>query len=205
MKRHPGIAVVAAVTFALSGCASSLAHEPEAPTTIGDVAVVHTNPLSEDEYVAEFGSRSDSVTQDGIRDEYWRAAATFPFPLPDGYAFPADPILWGENDRYEGGYGAADAFSFWSGATATAAWAAYERGDEDTANQLLDALESGHVSPVRSIHLEPDSPGTDASIIDHAIRPARGGNFAPMLQWEIEPFLERDENHAIATNAGDVQ
>lgn len=203
-KLLSSLAVFSVIALGVTGCAFAPDSGSESVTGLHGIDVVVSEPLTVDDYVAEFGGRGGSLGADGIRDEYWRAALTFPFPLPDGYAFPANPILWGPGDQYEAGYGAADAFMFWSGATATAAWAAHQRGDEETADALLDNLVECWNSPVQSLHVEQEDPSADDPLIDQTIRPARSGNFAPLQQWMIEPFLERDENREIAIAAGDV-
>ena len=132
----------------LSGCIFVPSSAPA--TNIDGVDIVSTLPMSEDDYVAEFSSRVGWLSFDEFQAEYREAAAVFPLILPESYAFPVDLVLPGLDDRdgeWEAGSGAAQAFFVWDGATATAAYAAHERGDDALATSLLDAYEAGHTSP----------------------------------------------------------
>lgn len=207
MVKFPRALALAAITLLLlSGCVFLPGQETddEPVTSIGGVEVLVSEPVSADAYLNEFQNRDGSMNADGVRHEYERAATIFPFELPEGYAFPVEPILIGENDGYQVGYGVSEAFQFWTGATATAAYAAHERGNDAEAGRLLEILEEGYVSPVRSLYMDPEHPGEQGPALTNDIRPAQNGDFTSLHRMHIAGFLNRDENRAIAVAAGDV-
>ena len=220
IKNAAAVSALAVASLVLAGCASASAPDlsptpTEAPEQSAATAeemelpeLIETTPISVDEYVAAFGDATGWSGVAGVQEEYRQAAASFPLPLPDGYGFPADLEVYEDPDepdaQWEAGNGTVQAFFFWSGATATAAYAAHERGDAETAANYLDIFEEGWASPVRSMYVDPESPGADSPYILHALPAARGGNFDTMLEVDIYPFLDNPANRAIATAAGDV-
>lgn len=195
-------AVLTGVTV-LSGCIEFSAGQG-AVTDIDGVEVIATTPTDVDSYMSEFGDRGGWMDGAGVVAEYERAAAIFPFPLPHGYMFPAEPILFGEDDLYEVGYGSAQAFEFFMGATATAAKAAYDRGDERLASELIDVYEQAYLSEIRPLYADPELPGGSGPEMTETIAPARNGDYRTMQVMKISGFLARDENRIIAEAAGDV-
>lgn len=215
-KFPAGLAALA-LAAALAACSPSAPVErstPLAPSLIstdaspdsvavpfGGVEVLDADPRPVDEFVAEFVGVDGRMDADGARLEYVRAATAFPFGLPDGYAFPVEPVILGEDDGYQRGYGAAGAFEFWRGAVATATVAAHERGDDDLAAELLALYEEGVLAFTGVFIATADSGGSG---IDSYLRPARSGNFAPLEEFEVLGFLNRDVNRQIAVAAGDA-
>lgn len=86
---------------------------------------------------------------DGILEYYRDAATAFPFPLPQGYSFPADP---GYYDRPEDGPNWAEVttanriWAYFEFANVQAAKAAFDRGDEDAAAGYLDVVRDAYLS-----------------------------------------------------------
>lgn len=202
LKCVAAISAVVVLTTGLAGCvlqAPAVTAEPL--TEIAGVEVLVSEPRSPDKFLREFEQSEGWTDADGVRHEYERAATTFPYQLPEGYAFPVEPILYGEEDLYEVGFGAAGAFEFWRGATATAAYAAHERGDTRLAMSLIDRFAEAYVK-LGDAFMDWGNLG-EPDLGVH-VTPARDGNFAPLYSMEVGGFLLRDENRAIATAAGDV-
>ncbi|WP_156458812.1 hypothetical protein [Microbacterium sp. Leaf179] len=127
---------------------------------------------------------------DGLRAEYRDAVSTFPFALPEGYAFPAESQS-GESLRgsvWEVGAGHAEAYCFWQASMVTAAYEADLAHDSAKADGLLRALEAGYDSQTRRVVLE--DPGN--YFVEHALEGATSAgsdtqsnsvesDFAPLL------------------------
>lgn len=149
-------------------------------------------------------TRGASTSIAGVRDEYKRAIGIFPLQLPKGYAFPAESAVaepvGQTGTQFSEGTGAAEAYFFWQNATATAAYAAYLRGDRRYSTQLLDIAESGYGTKVRKMYVsDPDN-----SFVIESLAPSRQGNFASLRVHGIDQFISHAPTRAIATMAGDV-
>lgn len=195
------LAAAVAASVGLSGCVLQSASRPEPVTEIAGISVLVTEPRTVQEFVDEFGNFDGRTDADGARHEYVRAATTFPYALPEGYAFPEEPVIYGENDIYQRGFGASGAFEFWRGATATAAYAASERGDLEESKNLVELYAEGFVTLGETLMDWGDAGEPD---LDFAVAPALEGNFGPLRQMEVVGFLDRDVNRQIAIAAGDV-
>lgn len=148
-------------------------------------AVAETTPVSMDEYMASLSSEgyTDIV---GVHDEYRRAVAIFPLPLPEGYAFPAESREKEDETgmRFTLGTGEVEAYTYWASATTRAAYDAHISGDTATANRHLDALEAGYDSPVGRASI--DDP--DRGFINDGVNPAREGNYRVLQEAYLLSF-----------------
>jgi hypothetical protein len=143
--------------------------------------------------------------------EYEVAAAAFPLPLPDGYAFPSDPVIpltpgfdcdVADGVEYEPGIGLVAAFRFWSGATATAAVAAHERGDDVEVAEHIAALEEGYAARVDEV-LVPAADPSELPERTHAGAVAAASGDFSALESEADAFLQVPQYADIAAAAGD--
>ena len=127
----------------------------------------------------------------GIRAEYQKAVESWPFALPEGFSFSPFSSLSDEKGPtyWEYGSGVAEAFFYWSTATATAAFAAYGSGKARTAQYHLAALVASYDSDlVRSVF--DDSQLKDLRESIEQVQSA--GNYAPLVdlfQLENEDAL----------------
>lgn len=234
LRRTAAVAAAAVTVAVLAACASSPADpstdsspapaaasgtSTPAPTASSTTsapsdATIETTPVSLEEWPAYLQrNRPASGTAASVCGEYEAAAAGFPLPLPDGYAFPADPASEAspagfdcdveDGTFYEPGFGLAAAFTFWSGATATAAVAAHDRGDDAAAAEHVAALQDGHASRVDEVLV----PAADPEALPPRSHPgavaAAGGDFSA-LEDEAAAFLQDSQNASIAAQAGDA-
>lgn len=161
-----------------------------------------------DEFVVRFAPSSDTslISVAEVEDECHEAAAAFPLELPDGYTWPSGPSRsYGNASQWECGTGVAETYSYWEAAQVTAAFADWSAGDEDAASEHLEALVSGYASPVPSLYVDPEHPGTDSEYHRTVIEPAMRGYFSPIAGARVESFVRNDEYRAIAALAGDRQ
>ena len=180
------------------------AAEPNSPAR----RLATTNPVSVDEYVHTMPPSGDATGTTtllaGVHDEYRKAVAIFPLPLPTGYTFPVESST-SEPDgeagtRFSVGTGAAEAYFFWQNATATAAYSAYLRGDHGAARSLLDAAVAGYATSVRKMVVQ-DPTGV---FVTDSIKPARSGDFAALRAQGVDHFISNPSTRAIAARAGDT-
>ncbi|MCT9819581.1 hypothetical protein N3K63_04690 [Microbacterium sp. W1N] len=193
------VAIAGMLAVVLAACApvaSAQAPEPEqsvaavaeqqtASPAPADAPVAVTPQQYYDELLAGMTS-GEVVTVDTLRAEYARAIPIFPFPLPEGYAFAADPGYVDEPDTgiwWNRSMNFMRIWSFWEGATAREALHAYERGDVAAQTALLDLLETAYRSPARPVNF--DDPGL--GILSLAVEPARGGDFEMLLALTTDP------------------
>ncbi|CAN7406946.1 hypothetical protein LJR042_002562 [Microbacterium maritypicum] len=161
---------------------------------------------SADAYLRAFPSSHEAATTDlsGVHAEYEAAVAVFPLTLPRGYVFRTKSLASnppGEVDvRWRVGSGGAEAFLFWAGAMATAAYAAHNRGDAEGARAHLDSLESGYISNVGRSCVE----DYENVFVATAVQPAKNGDFDSLRRTSIAEFLSDPVSREIARNAGDI-
>ncbi len=221
LKRTAAIATAALAVAALGACssassvapaatpvASAAPTAPAAPTAAAPPGLSAETEAAVAEYVDRFSSETgtDSVWLDaaGVEDEFREAAAAFPLALPDGYSWPTSTGQeYGNAAQWERGTGAVQAYFFWEGATATAAYAAHERGDGGAASVHLESLAAGYASPVRSMLVDPEQPRTDSGDNRAVIAPAIDGDWEALIRAQVEPFIENPVYGAIAAQAGD--
>lgn len=169
------------------------------PDTVPDL--LETTPIPTDEYVDRF--TVDPAPLDGldaVNAEYRDAARVFPLALPDGWAFPADSGLIGQSlpDGWQHGDGYAQAFAFWRAATATAAFADFNRDTSDVAAHL-DALTAGYDSPVRAMYV--DDP--ELTYLVEVVAPAYEGNVDQLWFQEVRHVYGNPIYEAVAAHADD--
>ncbi len=225
LKRTAALATAALAVAALGACSSASSVAPSAtpvasaslsaaptapsePTTAAHPGLSAETEAAVAEYVDRFSSEAeaDSVWLDaaGVEDEFREAAAAFPLALPDGYSWPTSTGQeYGNAAQWERGTGAVQAYFFWEGATATAAYAAHERGDGGAVSAHLESLAAGYASPVRSMLVDPEQPGTDSGYYRSVIAPAIDGDWEALIRAQVEPFIENPVYRAIAAQAGD--
>lgn len=163
--------------------------------------LLETTPISTDEYVARFTVEPAPIDGlDAVNAEYREAARVFPFPLPDGWAFPAETALIGQGlpDGWQHGDGYTQAFAFWQAATATAAFADFNRNGGDVAAHL-DALTAGYESPVRAMYI--DDP--DLTYLDEVVAPAYAGDVDQLWWQEVRHVYGNPGYEAVAAHADD--
>lgn len=142
---------------------------------------------------------------EGIRLEYARAAASWPFALPAGYKMPttsqlADPA--GEAGEWEIGSGVAEAYFNWSTLVALAVVAAAKRGDKAAVHPLLTALDDAHAYAVGRSLMEDPSGAFSRQVISPAVE---RGDFTNLINYFGVERLERDSPLAgIARSVGDL-
>jgi hypothetical protein len=225
LKRTAALAAAAVTVVAVASCSSaspaaapvaisSASSSPSAAPT--PTAPVAPSALSADaeaavaQYVDRFTFETDAdadsvwLDADGVEDEFRAAAAAFPLALPDAYTWPATTGReYGNSAQWERGTGVVQAYFFWEGATATAAYAALERGDGAAVSAHLEALATGYASPVRSMLVDPEQPGTDSGYYRSVIAPALQGDWDTLIHAQVEPFVDNPAYRAIAAQAGD--
>lgn len=171
----------------------------------GPVELLSTTPIPADDYVARFSDMSGQPYgpegADAVNAEYREAAQSFPFTLPEGYAFPAVARFVGRSlpDGWQRGDGVAEAFIFWRQATATAAFNDHLRGDQQAAEVHLDALAAGYDSAVRAMFVE----DAELGYLEQTVRPAYEGNFDRIYLDDAQRFLAWDGYAAVSAHAGD--
>lgn len=168
--------------------ANPAAWEPNLPAWEG----LPSRPVSPDEYAATFMQANPNNPQhrtlDGILDYYTEAAIAFPFPLPEGYAFPVDP---GYYDRPEDGPNWSEIvtanriFWYWEFANVDAARTALSRGDDEAATAYFDVIRDGYLS-VTFPNNYADLPASEW--YDNVYGPMREGDFADYEHLVFNPF-----------------
>lgn len=120
---------------------------------------------------------SASLDEAGVQAEYEAAVAAFPYPMPEGYSFPAEDgvTLPEANASWEAGEGQNQAWFAWAGATLDAAHRAHEAGDTAAATALLDTFEAAYRSDANPV-VDPGHAFLDE------IAKARSGDYAAALQ-----------------------
>lgn len=228
--RTAAVAAAVATIAALAACATSQAGPAAGPSVAaasaetglptptpsdaGDPgATIETTPVSLDEWPRYIQrNRPGGGTAASVCGEYEAAAAGFPLPLPDGYAFPANPDIQAgpgfdcgveDGTFYEAGFGLSEAFTFWSGATAAAAVAAHERGDDAAAAEHIAALQRGHASRMDEVLVPSVDPAALPARTHSGADAAARGDFTT-LEDEASAFLQDPRNAAIAAQAGDA-
>lgn len=188
--------LVAALTVVTLSACSTPENDPSASTPAPSASAVieslPTSPIAIDEYVDRFSLSGEWLSVEQVDAEYVSAASVFPLPLPDRYGFP--PTTGFEavaNESYEAGNGVGQVYFFWLGATATAAHAAHVRGDDVTADALLDRMADADAGPLRSMYFDPERPGPNGPYFTAVIEPAQEGNWEPMLEQEVQLFTDR--------------
>ncbi|GEK79054.1 hypothetical protein ABA31_04050 [Agrococcus baldri] len=228
LRRAAALAAAAAMAAALAACTPASA-EPEAATAgvaaTGSTAAAEqaapsapdplhapveldTTPISAEEYVERFSvTDGRSYGTDGLDEvnaEYREAARVFPFALPQGYAFPGETWLIGQNlpDGWHEGDGYAQAYVFWQKATAAAAYYdfRYRGGEGPGATVHLDALAEGYDSDVRAMYV--DDP--ELTYLDEVVAPAREGNFDALYAEDLHHFLGNETYAAVLDRAGET-
>lgn len=124
---------------------------------------------------------------EGILVEYTRAAATFPFSLPDGWTFPVDPGYKDDPDvgpNWSRALNLQRVWNFWEYANAVESEAAFRRGDTDAAARYLDVIQSGYESVVYPLNYA-DPPEV---YIDGVLSPARSGDYSHIHTLMTNPF-----------------
>lgn len=163
--------------------------------------LLDTTPMPVDEYVARFSASSGTLDSvEAVQAEYREAAQVFPLALPDGYAFPTDSWLRGDDGgSWQQGNGVVQAYFYWQMATATAAFHDHVRGDQSAAEVHLDALAAGYDSSVRAMFVE----DPDLGFIERTVAPAYQGDFDHIYTDEARHFLGHHEYAAVSAHAGD--
>lgn len=132
-------------------------------------------------------------------EEYRKLRAMWPFDMPQGYVLPQESRHPDEPDGPEHRLALAELYFTWRGATATAAYAAHLRGDDNSARKYLDNILS--VGSDRISRMLIDDPlGEYSSLV---IRPAMHGDYAMLKAFDIDQFLADEELAGIASRAGD--
>lgn len=228
LRRKAAIAAAAAAVTvaALAACATPQAGPSASPTSAETAmptpapssaaqsgATIETTPVSLDDWPSYLQrNRPGGGTAASVCGEYEAAATGFPLPLPEGYAFPANPDIEAapgfdcdveDGTFYEAGFGLGEAFRFWSGATATAAVAAHERGDDAAAAEHIAALQEGHASRMDEVLVPAADPEALPPRTHAGAAAAAEGDFTA-LEQEAASFLQVPRNAAIAAQAGDA-
>lgn len=227
ISKRTALAAAVVTVAALAACSSAdadpAATAPAPPTAAPTASAEPTpavvpsplperDPASVDEYVDRFSysaedyADSEWLDNGGVEAEFREAAVAFPFELPERYWWPETSWLASSSDpaRSEPGSGVVQAYFFWQMATATAAYADHLRGDEAAASDHLAALADGYASPVRSMYLDPEQPGTESSYYQGVIETAMQGDWDALVEVEVDLFLGNDAYRAIAAEAGDA-
>lgn len=114
---------------------------------------------------------------DGINAEYQAAVASFPLPVPEGFAFPeaypdpGEPAIFGE------GAGNVHAYLLWQDAVHAAAVDAHRAGDAQAAGYWVEVSASFEQTPVYQAHIDHSAPNPWR---DEWIPNARHGDFAAL-------------------------
>ncbi len=159
-----------------------------APTWEG----VASDPMTPEEYRDAFMSgltphEDRFLDLEGALALHTAAAAAFPFALPAGWSFPADP---GYYDRPEDGDNWSSklilmrVWEYWNYANVAEARAAWEAGDEDAALGYLDIVREGFLSPVFPVNYD----GVPEDWYEGSHGAFRDGDFAGFEQWVVNPF-----------------
>jgi hypothetical protein len=228
VTRLAPVVVAAIIVAALAGCADGAASPGASPAPAsGDQAVTASSTAapapsptasagpssSTTATIADFVDRFGPVDGDTtwlsaaeVEEEFHAAAAAFPLALPDGYTWPSGlGRSHGTAAQWERGTGVVQAYFFWEGAHATAAYADARRGDRGAALEHLEALVEGYVSPVRSLYVDPEQPGADSGYYRGVLEPALlRADYSALARAQVEPFLSDDERREIAAAAGDA-
>lgn len=208
LKRPAALAAAAVAIVALAACSSATAAPATDPAPTSAPPVVEspaTDPVAA--FIDQFGPGTDTVWLTGaeVEDEFHAAAAAFPFDLPDGYVWPSElPRSLGTVTEFERGTGVAEAYLYWEAAHATAAYADHLVGDATAATAQLEQLIDGYASPIRSMYVDSEQPGTDSDYYLSVLEPALDGDFDPLTHADIASFITNDEYQSIAIQAGDV-
>lgn len=221
-KRTAALAAAAAAIAALAACSSTTAapSADPAPAPSSTAVVASTPPPTADptagdptaaEFIDRFGPMRDSsgdiiwLSPDEVEDEFHAAAAAFPLALPERYTWPTElSRSLGTVTEFERGTGVAEAYLYWEAAHATAAYADHFNGDAAAATAHLEQLVEGYASPVRSMSVDPEQPGTDSDYYRAVLEPALNGDFDALTHAQISAFVTNAEYQAIAIHAGDV-
>lgn len=124
----------------------------------------------------------------GVQAEYAETVQRWPFALPDGFVMPPVSRLsdgGGARSYWSHGSGVAEAYLYWSEATAGAAYAAYRTGAEGLSGEHLDALVSVYDSQlVRSVIDDPER-----NYVRGVVEPAQlHRNYGPLVEfYQLEP------------------
>lgn len=157
-------------------------------------------------------AQDDRLDDDGwvsltrVRSDYRSAIGSWPLPLPKGYILPAErKILSMEMNepyaQFEKGFALSIAFLAWQDTVATAASLANDRGDADTARDLLQSLADGHGSDIR--HQVFDDP--TGAYLGAVVDPARDKkDFGPLQKVHVAGYLADPLTRQIARDAGDI-
>lgn len=208
LKRPAALAAAAVAIAALAACSSATVAPSADPAPTSAPPVVESpaaDPVAA--FVDEFGPGTDTVWLTGaeVEDEFHAAAAAFPLDLPDGYTWPTGlSRSLGTVAEFERGTGVAETYLYWEAAHATTAYADHLTGDADAATAHLEQLVEGYASPIRSMYVDPEQPGTDSDYYRAVLEPALNGNFDPLTHALISSFVTNDEYQSIAVQAGDV-
>lgn len=178
MNRRQAIlttAIALAAAMALAGCSGldgqpllhsePAATDPPAAVPLSDAPqgvmtptpyptdVIATLPVAAQEYRERFYQGLDygssiELTLDEVRELYTQTATAFPYPLPQGWAFPADPGYYDDpslGPNWSKALAVMRVFNFWEYANATEAIAAYKAADTEKFEHLMTVLHDGYV------------------------------------------------------------
>lgn len=205
-------AVVAIAALAACSSVTVTATPAAEPALAPSSAAAASTPappaeLTVADFVDRFGpTTGDMVWLSGaeVEDEFHAAAAAFPLDLPAGYTWPTGlSRSLGTVTEYQRGTGVAEAYLYWEAAHATAAYADSRSGDMVSAVAQVEVLVDGYASPIRSMYVDPEEPGTDSEYYRSVLEPALNGDLEPLLHAQVASFISTDEYLAIAAQAGD--
>lgn len=160
-------AAVVAGLVALAAAPAIAASMSNGPTAAGDPTIVQP----------EKDAPSAPLDEAEVQAEYEAAVSAFPYPMPDGYSFPAEDgvTLPEPNASWEAGVGANQAWFAWAGATLDAAYQAHQAGDTAKAAAYLDRFEAAYSSGTNPVV----DPGLGFL---NEVEKARSGDYAIALQ-----------------------
>lgn len=123
---------------------------------------ITVEPLTPDAYYDRFMEGlspevDEFLALDGVRALHVDAATAFPFPLPPGWTFPADPGYYDDSadgPNWSSKLALGRVWEYWNYANVTEAHAAWDSGDEATALAYLDVVRDGFLSPVFPVNFD---------------------------------------------------
>lgn len=209
--RPTALAAAVVAIAALAACSSATTPAAEPALAPSSAAVASTPAPPAEPTVAAFVDRFGPATGDmvwlsgaEVEDEFHAAAAAFPLDLPAGYTWPTGlSRSLGTVAEYQRGTGVAEAYLYWEAAHATAAYAADYNGSPGAVAAHIDELVDGYASPIRSMYVDPEEPGTDSEYYRSVLEPALNGHLEPLVHAQVASFISTDEYLAIAARAGD--